>query len=90
LAVSFSDERDHAEETANRAEMQQQDHCILGVEYGDDDFRTPHNTSCTDVEGGGDCVHCDCCCSCLGCEYGPQNGMLLTEQQRAAIGGENR
>lgn len=18
------------------------------------------------------CVHCDCCCTCLGCEYGPR------------------
>jgi hypothetical protein len=24
-----------------------------------------------------ECVHCDCCCTCLGCEYGPKDGMLL-------------
>lgn len=23
------------------------------------------------------CVHCDCHCTCLGCEYGPQDGMLM-------------
>lgn len=33
-----------------------------------------------------DCVHCECCCTCLGCEYGPRDGMLLTEEQRAHIG----
>lgn len=26
---------------------------------------------------GGECVHCECCCDCLGCEYGPRNGMLM-------------
>ena len=31
------------------------------------------------------CVCCDCCCTCLACEYGPRDGMLMTEQQRAAI-----
>jgi hypothetical protein len=32
-----------------------------------------------DVDGeyDDDCVHCDCCCTCLGCEYGPQDGMLM-------------
>ncbi|MEV0899258.1 hypothetical protein [Actinoplanes sp. NPDC049802] len=75
--MSFSDERDHAEEQANRAEMQEEDHCIScqptrDAETGD---------SLDDV----DCVHCECCCSCLACEYGPRDGMLLTEQQRAAI-----
>jgi hypothetical protein len=23
------------------------------------------------------CVHCECCCTCLGCEYGPRDGMLM-------------
>jgi hypothetical protein len=83
--VSFSDERDHAEEQANRALMQEEEHCIMGVEHDDDVWRTPRNTSCTDVDGGGDCVHCPCCCTCLGCEYGPRDGMELTEAQRAPI-----
>jgi hypothetical protein len=75
--VNNSDERDHAEEQANRAEMQEQDHCIPGV---DEDG---YQTSCTDDEGGGDCVCCPCCCQCLGCEYGPRDGLGLTDEQRA-------
>lgn len=31
---------------------------------------------CDDVAND-DCVHCDCCCTCLGCEYGPRDGMLM-------------
>lgn len=23
------------------------------------------------------CCHCDCCCTCLGCEYGPRDGMVM-------------
>lgn len=23
------------------------------------------------------CCHCECCCTCLGCEYGPRDGMLM-------------
>lgn len=42
-------------------------------------------TSCTDVDGGGDCVHCECCCSCLGCEYGDRNSPPMTEAQRAPV-----
>lgn len=72
-------QRDYAEEQANKAEMQEEDHCMYGI---DEDG---HQTSCTDVDGGGDCVCCECCCSCLGCEYGPRNGMLLTAEQRAPI-----
>lgn len=62
-------------------------HCVMGVEYEDEPtgFRTARNTSCTDLDGGGECVHCPCCCSCLGCEYGPRDGMLLTEEQRVPI-----
>lgn len=30
-----------------------------------------------DDNANDDCVHCDCCCTCLGCEYGPQDGMLM-------------
>lgn len=32
-----------------------------------------------------ECVCCECCCTCLACEYGPRDGMLLTEEQRAPI-----
>lgn len=39
------------------------------------------------LDEGEECVHCDCCCPCLSCEYGPRNGMLLTEEQRAPIAG---
>jgi hypothetical protein len=78
--VNNSDERDYAEEQANQAEMQEQDHCMQG--YDDETERT---TSCTDVDGGGDCVSCECCCTSLAMEYGPQNGMALTEAQRAPI-----
>ncbi|HET8763030.1 MAG TPA: hypothetical protein VFM12_06405 [Gemmatimonadales bacterium] len=37
------------------------------------------------IDDGIDCAHCECCCSCLACEYGPRDGMLLTDQQRANI-----
>lgn len=60
------------------------EHCVMGVEL-DDDCESLYATSCTDVDGGGQCVHCECCCSCLSCEYGPQNGMPLTEEQRRPI-----
>ncbi|MFB6392694.1 hypothetical protein [Polymorphospora lycopeni] len=23
------------------------------------------------------CMHCECCCSCMGCLYGPPDGMLM-------------
>jgi hypothetical protein len=36
-----------------------------------------------DVLDDGDCVHCECCCTCLGCEYGPRNGLGMTDEQRA-------
>ncbi len=26
------------------------------------------------------CTHCECCCTCLGCEYGPRDGLLLNPQ----------
>lgn len=39
------------------------------------------------IDDGGDCDHCNCCCPCLGCEYGPRNGMQLTAEQRAPIAG---
>lgn len=33
-----------------------------------------------------DCVHCECCCSCLGCEYGPRDSVLMTPEQMAPLG----
>jgi hypothetical protein len=74
--VNNSDERDHAEETANRAEMQEQDHCIRCVASRDPESGGSHDD---------DCVHCECCCACLGCEYGSRDGMPLTAEQRAPI-----
>lgn len=78
--MSFSDERDHAEERANRAEFLEpegdEEHC--GNDCGgvyEDGFR---------VDEPDDCVHCECCCECLGCEYGPRDGMQLTPEQRGA------
>jgi hypothetical protein len=68
--MNNSDERDYAEERANTAEMQEEDHCIY---------------PCGDVDAGGDCVCCPCCCQCLGCEYGPRDGMLLTAEQRVGV-----
>ncbi len=29
------------------------------------------------------CVCCPCCCQCLGCEYGPRDGMLMVPQPAA-------
>jgi hypothetical protein len=78
--VSFSDERDHAEEQANGAEMMEQDHCMRGY-----DPDTERATSCTDDDNSGDCVACECCCTPLAVEYGPRDGMLLTAEQRAPI-----
>ena len=78
--MNNTDERGPAEQTANWAETREPDHCIAG--YDPDEER---QTRCTDMDNGGDCVHCECCCLCLGCEYGPRDGMLLTDQQRAPI-----
>jgi hypothetical protein len=38
------------------------------------------------IEEPDDCVCCECCCDCLACIYAPQDGMLLTPEQRAGIG----
>lgn len=37
------------------------------------------------IDDGVDCAHCECCCACLGCEYGPRDGLALTAEQRAPI-----
>lgn len=34
--------------------------------------------------GADHCVCCECCCTCLGCEYGPRDGMLLNPPPREA------
>ncbi|HEV2927569.1 MAG TPA: hypothetical protein VGW74_02670 [Propionibacteriaceae bacterium] len=43
------------------------EHCIHPGSYTDDD----------PMEDDAYCVHCECCCTCLGCEYGPRDGMLM-------------
>ena len=62
-------------------------HCVQGVEVEDDALGFPdrRSTSCTDLDGGGECVHCECCCDCMGCLYGPRDGVGLTAEQRAPI-----
>lgn len=43
-------------------------------------FHHQHTSECDDWcdgDEGDDCVHCECCCTCLGCEYGPRDGMLM-------------
>jgi hypothetical protein len=60
--VNNSDERDHAEEQANRAEMQEEDHCIR-CDSSSDDYDPA------------ECICCPCCCECLACEYGPKVGV---------------
>jgi hypothetical protein len=79
--MNNNDERDYDEEAANQAELEEQDHCIhhqhndrCGGEYGD----------CDDAASD-DCIHCRCCCTCLGCEYGPQDGMLMFPQGNPEI-----
>lgn len=34
-------------------------------------------------EPDGECVHCECCCDCLGCVYAPQDGMLMFPDRAA-------
>lgn len=82
--IDQDQQRDPADEAANRAEMEEPVHCIMGAGEPDEWGRR-EQTSCTDVDGGGDCVHCPCCCACMGCLYGPRDGMLLTAEQRAPI-----
>lgn len=43
----------------------------------------PGSNTDDDVDPDDDCVHCECCCNCLGCEYGPRNGMLMFPEWRA-------
>lgn len=46
----------------------EQVHCYHVDRISDDDDWEPDDD---------ECVHCDCCCTCLGCEYGPRDGMLM-------------
>lgn len=32
-----------------------------------------------DDEANDYCVCCECCCTCLGCEYGPLDGLVAAE-----------
>lgn len=61
------------------------EHCRSGWQYGEDDEEDGRAAPCTDVDAGGECVQCECCCESLAMLYGPPNGMLLTEEQRAPI-----
>ena len=73
--MTNNDERDYAEEAANRAEMQDEaGHC------GNDCGGTTDEAGQWDP-GDDDCAHCECCCQCLGCEYGPRNSLLMTPEQ---------
>jgi hypothetical protein len=38
------------------------------------------------IDEGDDCAHCDCCCPCLGCLYGPPDGMLLHPDPLPPVG----
>lgn len=80
-------QRDDAEEAANRALMEERNHCVPGTSEEEDGhgFTVARDTTCTDVDGGGECVHCPCCCGCMGCLYGPRDGEPLTAAQRAPI-----
>jgi hypothetical protein len=56
-----------------------------GVEvYGETEDDEGHCGGGCGSDEGGDCWHCECCCSCLGCEYGPKDSEPMTEGQRAA------
>lgn len=63
------------------------EHCRDGWDEERYGYQMGGPTSCTDVDGGGQCVHCECCCSCLGCEYGDRNSPPMTAEQRAPIAG---
>lgn len=49
--------------------------------WDDDDHcqHTDRDSEYDDWDTANDyCCHCECCCTCLSCEYGPRDGMLLT------------
>lgn len=53
-------------------EIEEGEHCYhptRGSDTGDWD---------DDFDDDADCVHCECCCTCLGCEYGPRDGQLMS------------
>jgi len=53
------------------------DHC---AHHTHDDRCGGYYTGCTDEPDDEYCVHCECCCTCLGCEYGPRDGLLMFPQ----------
>lgn len=59
-------------------------HCRDGYR-SEVDYGYEGATSCTDIDNGGECYHCECCCSCLSCEYGPrgESAVGMTDEQRA-------
>jgi len=75
--IDQDQQRDAAEDAANLREMEEQDHCLPGA----------GGAPCTDVDAGGACVCCECCCTSLAMEYGPRDGLGLNEAQRAPIAG---
>ncbi len=55
------------------------DHC----QHHEHDDRCGGRYDGCDWDYGSDhCVHCPCHCTCLGCEYGPQDGMLMFPEGR--------
>lgn len=61
-------------------------HCYHHTHDSDDDACVVGG--CSDYDY---CIHCECCCTCLGCEYGPRNGMLMWPEgnaEIAALGGD--
>lgn len=46
-----------------------------------DAFHCQHTVRTNDLEDWDRendwCVHCECCCTCMGCLYGPPDGMLM-------------
>lgn len=53
--------------------MSDADHCFHHTCDPDD----RDDCAAGDCYDSDDCVHCECCCTCLGCEYGPRDGMLM-------------
>ena len=66
--------------------MSNDDHCFHHACDMDNDACAAGD--CADED---DCICCECCCTCLGCEYGPRDGMLMWPNgnaEIAALGGD--
>jgi len=53
-------------------------------------YHHTHDSDCNDGtydESGeeDECVHCECCCDCMGCLYGPRESVLMTPEQMAPL-----